>query len=123
MNRWAESGLSELIWKAFLDELNDQQLLDWDDVFMDGTFRRGKRVHCLGKTKRGKGTQWMLLVDSQGLPLACRTASASPAEVTLVEDVTTRVIVAEEKILPISDRAYNSNPQRQRSKMQGSDLV
>ncbi len=37
----------------------------------------------------------MLLVDGQGLPLACRTASASPAEVTLVEDVTAQVIVTD----------------------------
>ena len=40
---------------------------------------------AVGKTKRGKGTKWMVLVDGQGLPLGVRLESASPAEVTLAE--------------------------------------
>src|SRR5208283_3086717 len=35
---------------------------------------------AVGKTKRGKGTKWMVLVDGQGLPLGVRLESASPAE-------------------------------------------
>ena len=40
---------------------------------------------AVGKTKRGKGTKWMVLVDGQGLPLGVRLESASPGEVTLAE--------------------------------------
>src|SRR4029077_11073685 len=40
---------------------------------------------AVGKTKRGKGTKWMVLVDGQGLPLGVRLESASPHEVTLAE--------------------------------------
>jgi transposase len=84
---------------------------------------REKRGRCVGKTKRGKGTKWMLLVDGQGLPLACRTASASPAEVTLVEDLVATVDVGPKPVPLIADRAYDSDPHRQRLRKQGFELV
>ncbi|HZD94307.1 MAG TPA: transposase [Candidatus Sulfotelmatobacter sp.] len=40
---------------------------------------------AIGKTKRGKGTKWMVLVDGKGIPLGVRLESASPNEVTLAE--------------------------------------
>src|ERR1700693_2566247 len=39
---------------------------------------------AVGKTKRGKGTKWMVVVDGQGLPLGKHLHSASPSEVKLV---------------------------------------
>lgn len=44
-----------------------------------------KRGEFVGRTKRGKGSKLMLLVDGSGLPLALDVASASPAEITLIE--------------------------------------
>ena len=44
---------------------------------------RQKGGAAVGKTKRGKGTKWMVLGDGQGIPLGVRLESASPAEVTL----------------------------------------
>src|ERR1041385_7903703 len=46
---------------------------------------RKKRVKCVGKTKCGKGSKIMTLVDGRGIPLAIDLHSASPAEVTLIE--------------------------------------
>ena len=43
-----------------------------------------KRGLCVGKTKKGKGTKWMVVADGQGLPVGGALASASPAEVKLV---------------------------------------
>ncbi|MBX3443841.1 MAG: IS5 family transposase [Planctomyces sp.] len=43
MNEWAESGVLEAVWRALLDQLDDQQLLDWDEVFVDGTFSPAKK--------------------------------------------------------------------------------
>jgi hypothetical protein len=40
---------------------------------------------AVGKTKRGKGTKWMVLVDGQGLPLGVRLESVSPGEATLAD--------------------------------------
>ena len=45
-----------------------------------------KRGSEVGKTKRGKGTKLMVLADGSGLPLGGYLCSATPAEVTLVED-------------------------------------
>src|ERR1700687_3638341 len=44
---------------------------------------REKRGCGVGKTKRGKGTKWMVVVDGRGLPLGDYLHSASPAEVRL----------------------------------------
>jgi len=41
----------------------------------------------VGKTKRGKGSKWMVVVDGKGIPLGSTTTSASPHEVTLVYKV------------------------------------
>ena len=43
-----------------------------------------KRGLCVGKTKKGKGTKWMVVADGQGLPVGGALASSSPAEVKLV---------------------------------------
>jgi transposase len=48
-------------------------------------FPSKKRGACVGKTKRGKGSKLMLLVDGHGTPLATDVHSASPAEVRLIE--------------------------------------
>jgi hypothetical protein len=41
----------------------------------------------VGKTKRGKGTKIMAMVDRSGLPLAIDLESASPHESTLLENL------------------------------------
>jgi transposase len=85
---------------------------------------------AVGKTKRGKGTKWMVLVDGQGLPLGVRLESASPAEVTLAEATLAEVRVPRQKGRPrqkperiIADRGYDSDPLRQRLKKRGIDLI
>ncbi len=65
-----------------------------------------------------------MVADGQGVPLACGTASASPAEVTLVEGVLDDVTRQEEPLTPlIADRAYDSDPLRERLLARGWDLV
>jgi len=75
----------------------------------------------VGKTKRGKGTKWMVVVDGAGTPLGAYLDSASPAEVTLLERTLENVVVRRthhagrprkrpERL--IADRAYDSNALR-----------
>ena len=85
---------------------------------------------AVGKTKRGKGTKWMVLVDGQGLPLGVRLESASPAEVTLAEATLAEVRVPRSKGRPrqkparvIADRGYDSDPLRQRLQKRGIELI
>jgi transposase len=94
-------------------------------------FRPGQKGgSAVGKTKRGKGTKWMVLVDGSGLPLGVRLESASPAEVTLAEATLAEVKVPRPKGRPrtkpkrvIADRAYDSDPLRERLKKRGIDLI
>src|SRR5208337_4985612 len=85
---------------------------------------------AVGKTKRRKGTKWMVLVDGQGLPLGVRLESASPAEVTLAEATLAEVRVPRRKGRPrqkpervIADRGYDSDPLRARLHRRGIELI
>jgi transposase len=99
---------------------------------------------AVGKTKRGNGTKWMVLhpsdedlspgtlvlVDGQGLPLGVRLESASPGEARLAEATLAEVHVPRRKGRPwqkpkrvIADRAYDSDPLRERLKKRGIDLI
>src|SRR3974390_3825384 len=89
-----------------------------------------KRGAAVGKTKRGKGTKWMVLVDGEGLPLGVRLESASPAEVSLAEATIAEVRVPRRKGRPrqkpkrvIADRAYDSDPLRERLQKRGIELI
>ncbi len=75
----------------------------------------------VGKTKRGKGTKWMVLVDGAGTPLGAYLDAASPAEVTLLAQTlaTVKVTRAHRAGRPrtyparlIADRGYDSNALR-----------
>lgn len=92
-----------------MDRLDQQGRLDWDEVFVDESFTPAKiRGFDVGKTKRGKGTNWVV-ADGQGIPLACSTADASPAEVKLVEGMLIKVPHLEDRCIAlIADRAYDS---------------
>ena len=50
------------------------------------------------------GFKTLSMVGCKGVPLTCRTESASPAEVTFVEAVIDEVSVAKTPTLPIADR-------------------
>jgi transposase len=74
-----------------------------------------KRGLCVGKTKRGKGTKLMVLVDGKGTPLGIHVASATPAEVKLLAETLRSVPMRRLRGRPqrlIADRAYDSNAAR-----------
>jgi transposase len=91
--------------------------------------KRGSRV---GKTKRGKGTKWMVVVDGQGVPLGKQLYSASPNEVRLAEETLASIHVTRQhrrgrpRQKPqrvIADRAYDSDPLRERLAARGIELI
>jgi transposase len=73
----------------------------------------------------------MVLVDGQGIPLGAQLASASPAEVTLAETTIAAVRVPcwgrgrprQKPKRIIADRAYDSNPLRDRLQKRGIELL
>jgi len=78
---------------------------------------------CVGKTKRGKGTKIMVLVDAKGLPLAVDVFSASPNEVSLIEPLLEKRVLRRRLPRLVYDRAADSDPLRTRLKRRGVDLI
>lgn len=56
----------------------------------------------------------MALGDAHGLPIAIHTEAAAPAEVTLVEATLAQRLVEEKPLRLIADKAYDSDPLRER---------
>jgi transposase len=77
----------------------------------------------VGTTKRGKGTKLMALADRSGAPLAVCAASASPHEVTLVEEVLAASFVCERPKRLIGDRAYDSDPLDAALREKGIEMI
>ena len=63
----------------------------------------------MGKTKRSKGTKIMAVADSTGLPISVHVESATPHEVTLVQDTLAHGFVDEPLARLIGDNAYDSD--------------
>ena len=71
--------------------------------------RSQKRGLSVGKTKRGKGTKIMAIADRRGLPVSICIASASPHEVTLVEQTLNNGFIETPPKKLIGDKAYDSD--------------
>ena len=80
-----------------------------------------KRGENIGKTKRGKGTKRVVVADGQGFPVGVHVCSASPHEAKLVEATLERTHGQPERL--IADRAYDSDPLRERLSQMGIELV
>jgi transposase len=65
----------------------------------------------------------MVLVDGHGTPLAAEIASASPAEVTLIEPLLQKRILRRKPRRLIYDRAADSDPLRERLARRGIELI
>lgn len=65
----------------------------------------------------------MILVEGGGLPLAIGVASASPAEVTLIEPLLEKRVLRRKPRRLIYDRAGDSDPLRARLARRGIELV
>src|ERR1700681_2147945 len=96
-------------------------------------FRSGEKTGCgFGKTKRGSGSKWTVVVDGRGLPLGNYLHSASPAEVKLAETTLATIRVGrrhhpgcprQNPVRVIADKAYDSDPLRKRLRRRGIGLI
>lgn len=95
---WGEAGVWGRLRRAALATLDQHGQLDWTIAFLDGSFvptKRGSEKE--GLTKKGKGTQWMLVVDGNGLPLGFHLDSAGRAEVRLAQQTLEGVLEGAEQ--------------------------
>ena len=78
----------------------------------------------MGAIKCGKGgTQLVAVADRSGHPLALHAASASPHEITLVQDTLAQRHVAAQPARLIGDRAYDSDRLDAELAVQGIELI
>jgi transposase len=107
--------------------------IEMERIVSGRQFRSSEKRGCgVGKTKRGKGTKWMVVVDGRGLPLGNYLHSASPAEVKLAETTLATIRVGrshhagrprQKPMRVIADKAYDSDPLRERLRQRGIELI
>lgn len=86
---------------------------------------------AVGKTRRGKGTKCMVVVDGNGVPVGAQLASAQLAECRLAESTLAAVKVPRSGrgrprshlVRVIADRGYDSDPLRMRLHQRGTELI
>ncbi len=128
---WQEKGIWLDAWRTLLGALDENARLRWEREFLGRQFRPGEKGGlAVGKTKRAKGTKWMVLVDGKGIPLGVLLESASPAEVTLAEATLAEVRVPRPRGRPrekpqrvIADAGYDSDPLREGLQKRGIELL
>jgi transposase len=100
--------------------------------FSTAVSRRRKKGLASRNNQAGKGPKWMVVVDGEGVPLGKQLSSASPNEVRLAEETLASVRVTrrhrggrprQKPRRVIADRAYESDPLRQRLAARGIELV
>jgi transposase len=92
---------------------------------------REKGDFGVGKTRCGKGTKCMVVVDGRGVPVGAQLASAQISEHRLAESTLQQVKVPRSgRGRPrsrlrcvIADRGYDSDPLRERLKRRGTELI
>ncbi|AXR59991.1 IS5 family transposase [Leptospira mayottensis] len=77
---------------------------------MTGLLLLEKKGPRIGKTKRGKGTKVMVIVDKNGIPISAGIESASPHESKLSEGPIIRKKVKSKIKDLVGDLAYDSDP-------------
>lgn len=108
--RWIVEGVFDRIVARLAADLYALGDLDLAECFIDGTFAPAKQGgEAVGKTKRGKGTKIMGIVEAHGLPVSVLIASATPHEVTLAEATVAACVVEEVPEHLIGDKAYDSD--------------
>lgn len=97
---------------------------------MGGDLRRrlvrpGKtRRLCVGPTRKGKGTKWMVVASGEGVPLGIHLDSASPAEVKLIGLALDNIRVnGRVPRRMIGDKGYDSDPLRAELRERGIELI
>jgi transposase len=77
----------------------------------------------VGKTKKGKGSKIMAVVEAEGLPVAITIDSANPHEVKLVEQTLDDRLVDALPERLIGDKAYDSDALDARWAAHGMEVI
>lgn len=122
--RWVREGVFEQIMMEagwLVEERGEYKLYE---CFIDGAFVKARGGgDGIGCTKAGKGVKIMVLVDARGLPVAVETASASPHESQLVQQLFDWMLTEETPKRVIGDKAYDSDQLDDELADEGVELI
>jgi len=95
----------------FANALRDDGGINESECYTDATVASAKGGgEQIGRTRRGKGSKIMAIVDRHGLPLAVTTHASNHHEVTLVQLTFDFYMIEAKPDSLIGDKAYNSDP-------------
>jgi transposase len=121
---WVEGGVFERIMRdagRCVEERDGYRLYE---CFIDGTFCKARGGgDGVGVTKAGKGVKIMVLVDARGLPVTVETASASPHESRLVQQLVDFMLTVESPERVIGDKAYDSDALDDDLAVEGVEMI
>lgn len=128
LKEWEKVGIWERIWRKLLGKLQKKKRLNWDQVYLDGSFVAAKRGGTgIGKTKMGKGSKVMVVAEKNGIPIGILVESAQPHEIRLAERTLSTIRVPSRRGRPysqfrelVADRAYHSKDFRQMIRKKGA---
>jgi transposase len=132
LRMWEEQGVWLRAWRKLLAQMDERKLVGLGGGISGRDLRhREKRGLGVGKTRRGKGTKCMVVVDGRGVPVGAQLASAQISEHRLAESALEQVKVPRSgRGRPrsslrrvIADRGYDSDPLRLRLKQRGTELI
>jgi hypothetical protein len=84
--QWEDAGVFVELWHAFIGTLDEQGLVDWEQVFLDGSFapvKKGAPTSAKPSVERVRSGWWWQMAKE--FLWHAGASSASPAEVTLAE--------------------------------------
>ncbi|WON76999.1 IS5 family transposase [Serratia sp. UGAL515B_01] len=143
-NRWSKSGVINSIFNKLLQILDENKLIDWDAIALDGSNIRALKAaagakkkypdelkdHGLGRSRGGFGTKVHLATDSSGLPLSFCLSGGQAHESQYAETLLNRVGIIRKsghlKSRPnavLADKGYSSQKLRNHLKIKGIKAV
>jgi transposase len=124
LQHWIRTGVLRAALADLADVLADCGLLDLRECFIDGTFAPAQRGgRAVGKTKKGKGSKMMVVVEADGLPVAITIDRATPQEVKLVEQTLEARFIEKLPERLIGDNAYDSDALDADLALQGIEVM
>jgi transposase len=121
--KWSQEGLFDVL-HTLLVGLARGEDTPIDDGFIDAMFVRSKgATEAIGKTKVGKGSKMMALVDEEGFSISLAVMSATPHESRLVTDTLAMKATSENPKHITGDKAYDSDPLDEELAKQGVEMI
>lgn len=107
--KWSHEGHYDQLHMILVDLATDGDIIE--DSYIDATFIRSKgAVEEVGKTKCGKGSKLMAIVDDEGLPISLDVVSANPHESKAVEQTIDMKATDQSIRNLVGDKAYDNDP-------------